>query len=244
MQISPGPEPEDYLAATNSYLEIIMYATDDSGLTSTTVRNVYPQLVEVCIDTEPQGLEVYVDEYPIKTPMLITSWVNHDLRLRVETQDEFTFFGWNDAVVLADRDVRLQSTGNSGLLASFCSEGNNTCITEAEARATDNLLVARCVTKAPTASPTALASDAPTAAQTSPPPVEDVEEDFPVDEVAITADGEPIPERPHDIEYPPEEDDHVWDMFEDEYDAAVTVRSPLAIVACSLALFNLLQLIL
>ena len=236
LQLSPGPEPEDYLAATNSYLEIIMYAKDDTGLTSTMVRNVYPQLVEVCIDTEPQGLEVWVDEYPLIAPVLITSWVNHDLRLRVETQNELTFLSWNDAVVLADRDVRLQSTGNSGLLASFCSEGNSTCVTEAEARASDNLLVARCVTEAPSASPSA----SPTMVTQS--PTQDIEEEFPVD-VEVTPDGEPIAERPHDIEYPPEEDDHVWDMFEDGDGAAVTVGSSLTIVACTLVLLNILQLI-
>ena len=61
--LSPAPEPEDYLAATNSYLEIIMYATDSAGLVSTTSRNVQPRLVDLCIDSEPQGLEIFVDEY-------------------------------------------------------------------------------------------------------------------------------------------------------------------------------------
>jgi hypothetical protein len=73
-------------------------------------------------------------------------------------------------------------------------------------------------------------------------PTEDVEEEFPVD-VEVTPDGEPIPERPHDMDYPEEEDDHLWDVFDEEHDAAVTVGSPLAVVASLLALFNLLHLI-
>jgi hypothetical protein len=235
MQLSPGPEPEDYLAATNSYLEIIMYATDSNGLVSETIRNVYPRTVEVCIDSEPQGLEVYVDEYPIKTPLMITSWVNHDLRLRVAAPEGFSFYSWNDAVVLDDRDIRLQPTNNPGLLATFCSEGNNTCIAEAEARASDSLLVARCPTDAPTESPTMLRSSAPSYS-----PMEEDDEDWPVD-VEIDAQGEPIPERPHDMEFPPEEDDKLWDKFDE--DSAVPIGLTLSFAAAACVVFNALQML-
>jgi hypothetical protein len=224
MQLSSAPNPEDYLAATNSYLEVIMYATDDYGLTSTTVRNVYPQLVEVCIDSEPQGLEVYVDEYPIKTPMMITSWVNHDIRLRVAAQEGYTFYSWNDAVVLDDREVHMKPSGNIGMLAIFCSEGNNTCIAEAEARASESLLVARCPTDAPTASPTVFLSEAPTLAPS-----------HAASNNVTAATDEPIPERPHD------EEDPLWDEFEE--DAAMNLKSNWAIVAGLAILFHAILLL-
>ncbi|KAG7366000.1 PKD domain containing protein [Nitzschia inconspicua] len=243
LQISPAPEPEDYHAATNSYLAIIMYATDSNGLVSETVRYVYPRTIEVCIDSEPQGLEVYVDEYPIITPLLITSWVNHDLRLRIAAQEGFSFYSWNDAVILDDREIRLQSSGNPGMLAIFCSDGNNTCIDEAEARASESLLVARCPTKAPTEAPTALVSDSPTMLHSSAPsfaPSDDEEEEWPVDEVEINANGEPIPERPHDFDGVPE-DDPVWDRF--DQDAAITVIPSLAALSILCILLNAVQLL-
>ena len=226
------------MAATNSYLEIIMYAEDKNGLVGTSVRNVYPRLVELCVDSEPQGLEVYVDEYPIKTPMMITSWVNHDIRLRVvSTQEGYNFSSWSDAVVTDDRKIRLQPNSNPGLLATFCIDGNETCVTEAEARASASLIEARCPTQAPSAAPTMIATTkAPSSNKTA---IEEVEENWPVDgedDVYITADGEPIPERPHDENLPPP--DEVWDMFDDEDAATVTVGLPsLAIVTVSLALF-------
>mmetsp|Transcript_29124 Transcript_29124/g.32691 ORF Transcript_29124/g.32691 Transcript_29124/m.32691 type:complete len:901 (-) Transcript_29124:137-2839(-) len=213
MQLFPAPEPEDYLAATNSYLEIIMYATDLNGLVSTSTRNVYPRLVEVCVDSEPQGLEVYVDEYPITTPLRITSWVNHELRLRTTTnQDLHTFSSWSDGIVTNDREIRLRDGTNPGVVASFCVGGNNTCISEARVRAASDTVVApRCLTDSPTAGPTVTVSGSPTSLSSASPsdrpskapsravsggistvvetnlPTMDPEEDWPVD-ITIVAD--------------------------------------------------------
>jgi len=233
LQLSSAPEPEDYLAATNSYLEIIMYATDDTGLTSTAVRNVYPRLVQVCVDSEPQGLEVYVDEYPIVTPKRITSWVNHNLRLRVPSVEGYNFSAWSDSVVAQDRKIRLQPNNNPGLLAAFCTAGNSTCISEAEARASESLLVARCPSEAPSAAPSMVLSSSPSYA-----PSEEPEEEWPLDEdevdVFISSDGEPIPDRPHDEELPPVDNENIWGRFDE--DGATTAGFPLTVVACILAL--------
>jgi hypothetical protein len=173
---------------------------------------------------------------------MITSWVNHNIRLRVvSTQEGYVFSSWSDAVVTDDRKIRLQPNGNAGLLAAFCIDGNTTCVTEAEARASASLIQARCPTKAPTAAPTVKATPAPTSKATSPPnaTAEEDEQQWPVDEddVIVTADGEPVPDRPHDEQLPPPDED-VWKMFDDEDDATVTVGLPsLAIVTVSLALF-------
>jgi len=93
--LPPAPEPEDFLAATNSYLEVILTAVDKSGLSITTSRSVNPLLVNIVIDSSPQGLEVMVDEFPIETPQKITSWQNHELRLNVDDQLPFEFEAWS-----------------------------------------------------------------------------------------------------------------------------------------------------
>ena len=93
--LDPAPAPEDFSAATNSYLEIIMYATDGDGLTTTISRNIQPKKVIIDIDSDPQGLQVLVDEFAVVTPANITSWVNHDLRLNVNNQGEYVFESWS-----------------------------------------------------------------------------------------------------------------------------------------------------
>jgi PKD repeat protein len=93
--LDPAPDPEDFLAATTSYLEVIMYATDDNGLTTTVSRNIQPKKVILDIDSSPQGLQVLVDEFPVVTPANITSWVNHKLRLNVDDQGHHVFDSWS-----------------------------------------------------------------------------------------------------------------------------------------------------
>ena len=94
-KLDPAPSPEDFLAAENSYLEIIMYATDSFGLVSNVTRDIYPKKVVVTIDSTPRGLEVFVDEFPVTTPKNITSWENHKLRLNVLDQKNLTFASWS-----------------------------------------------------------------------------------------------------------------------------------------------------
>jgi PKD repeat protein len=93
--LDPAPAPEDFSAATNSYLEIILHATDDNGLTSTISRNIQPKKVIIDIDSDPQGLQVFVDEFGVITPANITSWVNHELRLNAINQGEYMFQSWS-----------------------------------------------------------------------------------------------------------------------------------------------------
>lgn len=94
-KLDPAPSPEDFKAADNSYLEIIMYATDSYGLVTNVTRNIYPKKVFITIDSRPSGMEVLVDEYPVITPRNITSWENHKLRLNVFDQNNLTFASWS-----------------------------------------------------------------------------------------------------------------------------------------------------
>jgi PKD repeat protein len=122
----PAPEPEDFLAATNSFLEIIMYATDGNGLTAEVSRNVFPSLVFVNIDSSPQGMKVFVDDNPVITPGQITSWANHELRLRIENQPPLSFVSWSDS---GSRSHSIQLVENSqpSVLATFCKDKQSEC---------------------------------------------------------------------------------------------------------------------
>lgn len=94
-KLDPAPSPEDFSASTNSFLRIIMYATDSFGLVTTIVRDVQPKKVFLWVNSTPSGLKVLVDEYPVITPMMITSWENHKLRLNVLDQNNLTFSSWS-----------------------------------------------------------------------------------------------------------------------------------------------------
>jgi hypothetical protein len=93
------PSPEDLLAATNSYLEIILTVTDDMGLKTTVTRDFAPNTRQVTIDSVPQGLVLKVDESEVTTPQTIVSWANHELI--VEAPDvvdcgDLGFLFWSD----------------------------------------------------------------------------------------------------------------------------------------------------
>ena len=96
IELFAAPEPEDFLAATSSFLRVIMYAVDSFGVMTETYRDVFPNLVMVDIDSYPQKLHVLVDEFPVETPETITSWENHNLRINVEDQYPFAFVSWSD----------------------------------------------------------------------------------------------------------------------------------------------------
>lgn len=84
--LQPAPEPEDYSAATNSYLEIILTATDSDGLSDTVAIDLKPRLVLVEFDTEPSGLEINLDGTPLTTPANASTWENHNLRVNAFDQ--------------------------------------------------------------------------------------------------------------------------------------------------------------
>jgi PKD repeat protein len=100
-----APEPEDFKAATISFLKIILYVTDDDGLTTEVVRIVDPILVLVDVDSKPRNLSILVDEFRVMTPTTITTWENHNLRLDVEDQYPFLFDSWSDG---GERSHKMQ----------------------------------------------------------------------------------------------------------------------------------------
>ena len=118
----PAPEPEDFNAATNSFLEVIMYAVDSNGLTTTISRNIEPKKVSIDIDSKPQKLKVLVDEFEVVTPSTITSWEGHKLRLDVKDQGRNIFSWWSigGSRKTTFKVPKLNST-NPKIIANFIS---------------------------------------------------------------------------------------------------------------------------
>jgi PKD domain len=99
LTLQPTPEPEDFLAATNSYLGIILTAIDSDGLTATVTRKINPRTVIVRFVSEPPTIgnfTIFVDEFPVMTPATIVTWENHNLRLSVKDQPPYIFQSWSD----------------------------------------------------------------------------------------------------------------------------------------------------
>ncbi len=93
----PAPAPEDLAAATNSYLEVILTATDSGGLAGTTNRNVQPRIVSITLATSPSGLNLSVNGTAVTGPTTITSWQGWQLSLAAPMrQSPWTFASWSD----------------------------------------------------------------------------------------------------------------------------------------------------
>lgn len=168
-RLDPAPSPEDFSASETSFLRIIMYATDSFGLVTTITRDVTPKKVFLLINSTPVGLDVLVDEYPVTTPMTITSWENHKLRLNALDQNNMTFSSWSiggerktNFTVPARQDI------NPTILATFTSDISKPVSAPVAAPGTDRPVAATGSPMVPdTPMPVAtapMATNAPTAA--------------------------------------------------------------------------------
>jgi glucose/arabinose dehydrogenase/PKD repeat protein len=94
------PQPEDLLAATNSYLEIRLTATDSSGLSTTVTRRFDPRKVDVTFRTTPAGLRVTANASPLTGPATIVSWdayrLNVDAPPQVAGGQSWRWQSWSD----------------------------------------------------------------------------------------------------------------------------------------------------
>jgi glucose/arabinose dehydrogenase len=98
-----APPPEDLLAATNSYLEVNVTATDSGGLTQRATVIVAPRTVDLTFRTEPAGLRLMLDNtFERTSPSTDVSWVGWGLRVAAPlTQTDgqgrvWTFASWSD----------------------------------------------------------------------------------------------------------------------------------------------------
>jgi hypothetical protein len=99
LQLQAAPSPEDFLASTNSYLEVILSVTNDIGLTTTVSRNVMPLTTNVMLDSVPSGLPILVDDFEVSTPVTIVTWQNHQLKLEAKflgSTSDLEWLGWSN----------------------------------------------------------------------------------------------------------------------------------------------------
>jgi glucose/arabinose dehydrogenase len=95
-----APAPEGLSAANNSFLEIILTATDSSGLTAEVSRNIQPRKVAVNFDTNPAGRTITLNTLDQTAPFSITSWANWGLNVNAPNatvgSTRYTFQSWSD----------------------------------------------------------------------------------------------------------------------------------------------------
>jgi PKD repeat protein/glucose/arabinose dehydrogenase len=112
-----GPEPEDLTGATNSYLEIVLSATDPNGLTSTVSRNIYPDTVPMTFSSNPSGMKVLVAGSQITLPQTVTSWKNWNVIVNAQSQFDnlnnyWHFSSWSDGGA-ANHTIHTPTTASS-----------------------------------------------------------------------------------------------------------------------------------
>ncbi len=127
----PAPEPEDFFAATNSYLEVILKATDDNGLVTEVRRLVQPFKVNVSIESNLPDIEVSVDDNPLKTSEQIISWKKHKLKILANDLPPFVFRSWWDGDTQRERVITIEEDGQSAL-AIYCAIEGVSCSTDEE----------------------------------------------------------------------------------------------------------------
>ena len=131
LELFPAPEPEDFFAATNSHLEIILKATDENGLTTLVNRLVQPTRINIGIESDPPDIEVTVDAYPLRTSQQIVSWKNHELNIMANDQPPFLFRSWWDGNKERERKIKLDKDGQL-LLAIYCAQEDSSCSVDEE----------------------------------------------------------------------------------------------------------------
>jgi glucose/arabinose dehydrogenase len=95
-----APPPEGLLAATNSFLEVQLTATDLGGASGTLTRDLLPRKVDVTFETIPVGLTVSVNGSSLTGPQTVTSWEGWLLlaaapSFQTSGPDGFVFSSWS-----------------------------------------------------------------------------------------------------------------------------------------------------
>jgi glucose/arabinose dehydrogenase len=96
-----APSPEDLAAAANSYLEVILTATDSGGLATVLARDVQPRQVDLTLASDPPGLALALNGAPITAPQTVTSWEGYAIAVSAANQSDgmggsYVFLDWSD----------------------------------------------------------------------------------------------------------------------------------------------------
>lgn len=98
IELLPAFEPEDFLAATNSHLQILLTATDENGLETTVTYDIMPKTYLLDFESEPSGQNLLVDGYGVTTPVSVISWENYRVEISAPNSKlgRYVFVGWSD----------------------------------------------------------------------------------------------------------------------------------------------------
>lgn len=100
IEVDPAPGPEDFFAAGNSYLEILLTGTDKDGISATVSRKIMPKTVNIDFDSEPTGLSITLDDEILTMPQRVLSWEKHKLQVKIPSdQGGYIFVGWKEKSV-------------------------------------------------------------------------------------------------------------------------------------------------
>ncbi len=123
-----APAPEDLDAATGSFLEIRLTATDFNGLSRTIIQNFQPRKVNVTFATQPSGLNLTVNNVTIVAPRTIVSWDGYQLNVNAPNQtaggQPYTFVSWSDGGAQTHTIVTPQAA--TTYTATFQTTGGGT----------------------------------------------------------------------------------------------------------------------
>ena len=131
-----APAPENLQAATGSFLEIRLTATDFNGLSRTIIQNFQPRKVNVTFVTQPSGLNLTVNGTTITGSTTIISWDNYQLNVNAPNQtsggQQYTFVSWSDGgaaahtittpATAATYTATFQTTGGGALPSGWTSQ--------------------------------------------------------------------------------------------------------------------------
>ena len=119
IQIDPAPAPEDFEAATNSYLEVRLTATDAYGYSTTISVELQPMKTNLVFSSFPSGMVLELDGFQVQTPVVAVSWMNHHLKINAPDQDILYFQSWSDG---GDRSHTIQVGKSESVLVATFSE--------------------------------------------------------------------------------------------------------------------------
>lgn len=110
-----GPTPEDLFTTTTSYLKIMLTATDSKGVSSTIVRDLLPNIVDVTLASQPSGATFQVNGSSYPTPTTLKSWEAYQLNVAAPAQivsagQTLPFDKWSDGVTTATRVINTPAT--------------------------------------------------------------------------------------------------------------------------------------
>jgi len=106
-----APAPEDLPAATGSFLEIRLTATDAQGLTTTVVQNLQPRKVNITFDTLNAGIAFNVNGFAVTAPRTVVSWDAYVLNVTLATTQRDAegqtqnFHAWTDGEISPVRTI-------------------------------------------------------------------------------------------------------------------------------------------